>query len=54
MKGVHTSGSQGEIRGFHSEPGNIGLPTTAWYDAADDVPKEQEVIVTVRPAPRRR
>ena len=54
MKGVRTSGNQGEIRGFYSEPGNIGMRSTLTGRAVDDTPEEPEVIVTVRPAPRRR
>jgi hypothetical protein len=52
MKGVRTSGSQGEIRGFHADPD--ALQMTSSCGAFEDPPVEREVIVKVRPLPPRR
>ncbi|MEO6238288.1 MAG: hypothetical protein ABIQ52_14920 [Vicinamibacterales bacterium] len=54
MKGVRTSGNQGEIRGFHAGASRFHMNLSSSGGALDDTPVEREVIVKMRRAPVRR
>ena len=54
MKGVRTSGNQGEIRGFHADPGRLLMKPGSSGGALDETPVEREVTVKMRRAPVRR
>ena len=54
MKGVRTSGNQGEIRGFHANPDRFQMKAASSWGVLDDTPVEREVIVKMRSGPTRR
>jgi hypothetical protein len=54
LRGVHTSENHRRIVTFERHPGLIGSRSVVQVDVLDDTPVEQEVVVHVTPAPRRR